>query len=335
MIGKTLLQRGRLLLLAAMGLAVLGVAINSASAVAQEVNKGSSTLKVAPLRTDITVDPGDTKTVKITITNPTDRDLRVRPVQNDFVAEGENGAPAFMLNEGEAASKYSLKKYLSPLDNIDLPASETVTLDVQLVIPANADAGGYFGAIRFEPVDAATGGQVNLNTSIASLILLRVSGDAPERLSLTDFEVQQRGRTSKWFTTDDNLSTLVRFENGGAVQLGPIGKISIMKGDDVAFEHNFNQGEQTDVILPDSARRWSVPVDEVGGFGKYTATATFSYGSKNETVEIDYSFWIIPRTVIISVVVGVIVLLAAVVGVIAYIRSRGERSRSKRPRGRR
>lgn len=334
MVVRTLLQRGLLATLSLVTVTSLALALTTPVG-AQEANQGNSTLKVAPLRTDVTMDPGETRTVKITVTNPTGRDINVRPVQNDFIAEDEKGTPAIILDENEFAPKHSLKRFMTPLENIVLPGNESVTVEVELVVPANAEPGGYFGAVRFDPVDLADGGQVNLNTSVASLILLRVNGNAPERLVLSDFEVQQKGRSSTWFMDDKDLTTLVRFENSGNVQLSPIGKLSILKGDKVVHETDFNDKDLKDTILPDSARRWNIEVGDIGGFGKYTAMGTFTYGSSNETVEVESSFWIIPRAMIIGAVAGIVVLLAAIAGLVVYLRNSSSNKKSRSARGRR
>lgn len=285
----------------------------------------ANTLRVAPLRTDVTADPGESKTVSITVTNPTVQTVRVSPIQNDFVAEGEDGTPALILEEDQFAPKHSLKRMLQPLQSVDIPAGESRVVDVVISVPADAEAGGYFGAIRFAPTDPDTGGQVNMSASVASLILLRVNGDAPEKLTLTDFDVQQAGVAKTFFTNADSMSVMTRFFNEGGVQLSPIGKISITKGNTLVHEIDFNNKEQRDMVLPDSARRWSMPITAVDGFGKYTVTGTFTYGLTNQTIEITKSFWMVPMSMIIAAGVALVIIVAVVVGLI--IRSRN-RSRS-------
>ena len=180
----------------------------------------ANSLKVSPLRTDVSIDPGETKTVKITISNPTGSAVSVRPVQNDFVADGEDGTPALILEEAEYAPSHSLKRFLQPLESFTLEGGESRTIEATIAVPEDAEPGGYFGAVRFMPTSPDGGGQVNLSASVASLILLRVNGDAPEKLSLTDFTIQQNGRSATFFTASDNMSASVRFKNDGDVQAG-------------------------------------------------------------------------------------------------------------------
>jgi hypothetical protein len=75
------------------------------------------------------------------------------------------------------------------------------------------------------------------------------------------------------------------------------------------------------MVLPDSARRWDVPLKNIGSFGKYTVTATFTYGTKNQSIEVSKSFWIIPLYVILASVGGLILLIALIVGIWLFLRS--------------
>ena len=273
----------------------------------------ANTLRVSPLRTDVEADPGGTTTLRVTVTNPTDNDIMVNPIQNDFVAEDEDGTPALILEEDEYAPKRSLKRLLQPLEAVLVPAGESRQIEVTINVPADAEAGGYFGAVRFAPTDPDTGGQVNMSASVASLILLRVNGDLPESLALTDFDLQQNGVPKAFLTSPENLTYSVRFKNESDVQLAPIGKVSIVKGDTIVYEDDFNAGEQRGMILPESARRWSASVTDVSSFGKYTISGTFTYGTTNQTIDVSKTFWMVPIAFIIGGAVLLLLVVAAIV----------------------
>lgn len=289
------------------------------------VENTANTLKVTPVRTDITADPGETKVVEITVTNPSTEVVVVRAIQNDFVAGDEDGTPALILDENEYAPKRSLKRFMTPIENVTVPAGESVAVPVTITVPATASAGGYFGALRFAPTAPNSGGQVNLSASVASLILLRVNGDASEKLTMSEFVIQQAGKGGSWFMNTNDITAHVRFKNDGDVQLGPIGKISVKKGDKVVYEADFNNKDRRDMILPESARRWTIPVDKVSEMGQYTVSATFTYGSKNETMTIERSFWIIPVGVAIGAAVLGLLIIAVIIWLI--IRARGSGSK--------
>lgn len=324
-------QRNRVSIRWVVALALAVITIPSlASSPSFAATNTANVLKVSPVRSDTEVQAGTKKTVQVTVTNPTDSAISVRPVENDFVAGDERGTPALILDETKYASTHSLKRFLSPLENVTVPAKQSRTIDVTITVPKDAQPGGYFGAVRFVPAALEDGGQVNLSASAASLILLTVPGPAVEKLDLTDFVIQQNGKTGDMFANPNNLQVSARFQNKGSVQAGPFGKVSVLKNDKVVYATDFNNKEPRDMILPDSARRFDVPLKDIETFGHYTVKATFTYGKSNQTIEVTKSFWVIPQMVIIGAIVGVLVLIGLIVMIILLVRNRKRRSLSSR-----
>jgi hypothetical protein len=285
----------------------------------------ANTLKVSPVRSDIEVEAGKSKTVRTTISNLTNAPITVRPLTNDFVAGDERGTPALILDADEFAPTHSLKKFMGPLEDVTIPANESVAVEVVITVPADAQAGGYFGAVRFAPIDPDTGGQVNLSASVASIILMTVPGPAVEKLTLTDFAVRQGGKNGSFFSSANDIETSFRFESQSNIQLAPFGKISVKQGDKVVYDYDFNNTDPKDMILPDSARRWDVPLKNIESFGHYTVYATFTYGKTNQTIETSTSFWVIPW-IVIAVAVGAVLLLVGIILAIVLAARRRRRS---------
>lgn len=296
----------------------------SAASAAQDTT--ANTLKVMPVRSDIEISPGERKTVPVSVVNLTGGPILVRPIANDFVAGDERGTPALILDEKEFASTHSLKRFMAPFKDVTIPAKQTRVIDVVITVPANAQAGGYFGAVRFAPTDPDGGGQVNLSPSVASIILLTVPGEMVEKLTLTNFDVKQDGRASWYYTSGKGIQASFRLENKGSAQMGPFGRVSVKKGDKVVYEYDFNNKEPRDMVLPNSARLWDVPLDKIDGFGRYTVSATLSYGKKNQTIEVAETFWIITPTAMIVGGVALVALLLLIVALWLFIRSRKKRA---------
>ena len=309
---KTNTLRNSLLLLSSGLMLVLGNTTAFAatkSAASPTVN--TQQLKISPVRTDLTIAPGTTGTVKVIVTNLTVA-ITVEPIENDFVAGGEEGQPALILSPDSYAPSHSLKRFMLPLQNVTIPPLSGVSVPVQIVVPKTAQAGGYFGAIRFEPTSGGSSNtnSVALSESVASLILMTVPGPTFEQLSLTNFNVQQNGSSSSNFRTPNDLSLYLRFENLGNLQEAPFGQIYVQHGKKVVYTYNFNQTQPQNEILPDSYRLWTIPLKGMGKFGKYTVGATLTYGTKGTSIDITKTIWIIPTTYIIA---GVIILVALIV----------------------
>lgn len=296
---------------------------------AQSVNNSTNVIKISPVRSDIQVAPGASKVVQMTVTNLTDAPITVSPIENDFIAGDEKGTPALILDADKYAPTHSLKRFMSPLANVTVPAQNSVTVEVTITVPKTAQAGGYFGAVRFAPTVPGGGNQVNLNPNAASLILLTVPGPTTEKLNLTNFEIQQKGSIGSFFNNTDDLTVMVRFENKGNIQEGPFGKISVKNFGKSVKEIDFNTTPPRDQILPDSARRWSLPLTDLGTFGYYTVTATMTYGQKNQTVEVSRSFWVIPLAYIIGAIAALVVLIGLIIFLIIFLRAK--RKARRRP----
>lgn len=283
----------------------------------------ANTLKISPVRTDLTIAPGKSGTVTMKVSNLTDAPMVIQSIENDFIAGDEKGTPALILDATKYAPTHSLKRFMVPLKNVTVPAGKIQDITLTINVPANAKAGGYFGAVRFSPVAADGTTSVNLSASAASLILLTVPGDFIEQLNLTDFKIKQNGQLiGDYINSPDHLGLTVRFENKGSLQAAPFGQVYVKQGDKVLYSKDFNQETPRDTILPDSARSWDLPLDKLGTFGQYTIGATFTYGTTNKSVDVSKTIWIIPTSYIIGAIVAVVVLILLIIGLIFFIRSR-------------
>lgn len=282
----------------------------------------ANTLKVSPVRSDVEVKAGSSKTIMTTVTNLTDQPISVKAITNDFIAGDERGTPALILDADKYAPTHSLKKFMQPIGDITIPAKKTEIVNVVIKVPKDAQAGGYFGAVRFAPTDPDGGGQVNLSASVASIILMTVPGPTVEKLTMTDFDIQQGGRTGTYFQSANDLQVSLRLESKSNVQVGPFGKISVKQGDKVVYDYDFNGEDPRDMVLPDSARRWDIPLKNIDSFGYYTVYATITYGKANQTIEISKSFWVIPWIVIAIAAGAVLLLVGIIIAIIVAIRRR-------------
>jgi hypothetical protein len=294
-----------------------------AASTAATPSASNQVLKVSPIKTDVTVPAGTTGTVKILVSNISDKPITVQPIENDFVAGGENGQPALVLDPNSYAPSHSLKRFMVPLNNVTIAAHDGAQVTVSITVPKVAQAGGYFGAIRFSPIvnGSSSGSSVALSESVASLILMTVPGPTTEQLTMTNFAIQQNGSSSTNFRTPNNLSLFVRFLNKGNLQESPFGQIDVQKGKKVVYSYNFNQADPKKEILPDSARRWTVPLKGFGKFGKYTISGTFTYGTKGETIDVTKTVWIIPTAYIIVIIIIVVLLVLLIGGGWLFLKS--------------
>lgn len=74
-----------------------------------------------------------------------------------------------------------------------------------------------------------------------------------------------------------------------------------------------------------------VPLNRIEGFGRYTVTALFTYGSKNRSIEVTKVFWVIPMWAIIGAIGAIIIVITGMVALTVYVR---KRRHARRPRAR-
>jgi len=310
--------------------AVVALAVFAPTTLAQTGNvgggssetTGDSSLRVSPVKSELSAKPGESKKVTIYVQNVSPNTVTLKPVSNDFIADNsENGSPSIIFDDNEYAPTHSLKRFMQPLPNITVGPNERKSVEVTINIPHNAQAGGYYGAVRFAPVlpDGTT--SVSVEGSVASLILLRVEGNIVENLTLKQFAVLQKGKEVNRLSSPKDVEVLVRLENKGNVHVAPFGEVFVQKGDKIIHKAKFNDTKPAGTILPDSVRKWTVPADKLGSFGKYKITAVIGYGTSNKTINVEKTIWVIPSIMIFAAIVGVIILIAIIVAIVMALRA--------------
>lgn len=301
----------------------LGSHISAQSSTTRERSNSnvSNAMKVSPLRTDVVIRPGEMRKVTVVVQNVTTKVLTLKPIENDFIAGDENGVPDIILDEDKYAPTHSLKRFMTPLPLITVQPGERQVVEVPITVPATAQAGGYYGAVRFAPASTTSGNNVNVSGSVASLILLTVPGNTVESLQLTDFTIRQDKKEVSRLSSPDNVDVLVRLDNKGNVHVAPFGSINVQKDGKLIYSAKINDLKPAGVILPDSSRKWSIPVEKLGKFGKYEISATLGYGGSGETIEVKKTIWIIPGAYIFFAIVAIAALIILIVLIIIGLRA--------------
>ena len=304
-----------LLVLGVTLLTTLGSAGPVGAAGAPNPGTGGNGLRISPVRTDITVAPGKKQVVNITITNVTTAPATLQTIVNDFIANpNETGNPAIILDPKAYAPSHSLKRFVEAGGNFNLAPGQQKIIPITLNIPANAAGGGYFGAVRFAPAAAQTGPNINVSLagSVGSLILLKVPGNVKEQLDIASFDVRRNDHPSSFFTSSKDLQATVRFQNQGNIQEEPFGKILLKsRTGKLLASYEINNTDPPGSVLPDSIRKFNVPVKGIGKYGKYKLEGNFGYGSSGQLISGSTTFYVIPTALII--------LFIAVVGLLAFL----------------
>lgn len=294
--------------------AALGLVV--APVLAQAPPQSGNGFRISPVRSEYVIDKGKSETMTVTIENPANVPTRADLIVNDFVAsDQEDGEPRLILNENESAPKNSFKSLVGDLADIELGPSEKKDVTVRISVPENANAGGYYGAIRVVPISGGIGdANVGLTASVGSIVLVRVPGNLSERLDLLEFTAAQDGKAKSFFTSGD-VSSLIRLKNEGDIHVKPFGKVQVknMFGK-VVHEYELNLDDRTkerDNILPASTRRFEDTFPDKNWLGRYTISANIGYSSGGgDLISTQTTFWYMPGWSLFVLLILVIALAA-------------------------
>ncbi len=266
---------------------------------------------VEPGKTEIFVNPGESVTKSITITNRIGKTVKFKLTTEDMVGTNDSQSPIKLL--GDEKGPYSLKNFIQPeISEFSLDLGERITIPVKVSIPLDAEPRGYYGAliVSNEPEVLGDGqsketeGKARLVSRIGSLFLLRINGEGNESGSLEDFKIIG---PNKAFYENRPKGFEISFKNNGNVHLVPHGKIIIRNilGKDIGeipVDAYFS--------LPDSIRYREILWQEGTGLGRYTANLSLFPGYGNENEEASVSFWIIPWKILAVTFIGLIILIS-------------------------
>lgn len=271
-------------------------------------------LEISPPLLELDADPGETLRTEIRVRNITGLDVRTVGSVEDFVARDESGTPR-ILGDSDEASPYPLAEYVQRVPELELAPTEQKSAEIIIDVPENASPGGHFGVVRFSGTAAdpnQEGSIVDLRASVGVLILLNVSGDTTEELTVEELFVSRDGQKGRFFETGP-FTFSTRLKNSGNVYLQPAGELSVTNlfGKEVATIPFNNNDDDKRNVLPDSIRRFDEELNEKDvWFGRYTLAADLQYGPEGTRAQDSVDFWVIPYKI-----VGVVLLMLVAVGI--------------------
>jgi hypothetical protein len=294
-------------------------------------------LEIAPPVIYLTVNPGQQVKTQIFLRDISSGELIVTGEANDFTASGEDGTPKLILNSDAGDNPYTMKTWIVAPAELRLVPREVKTMQITINVPKDASPGGHYGLIRFTATPPALKSSgVSLSTSLGALMLVTVNGAVSEKLSVSDFSVNYKGKTASVFQSGP-LNFAERIKNEGNIHEQPTGQVIIkdMFGRKVATL-NINLPPRN--ILPASTRKFEQPLDKsvIGNkrlFGRYTASLTVNYGKNKQSTTSSLAFWVIPyrliAIVILALIAGFFVLRYAIRRYNKYILGTSSRRRKK------
>lgn len=251
---------------------------------------------IKPAKVELTLAPGEKKETTLTLSNNTPLPLHVDISFEDVGANMQaspDDEPVKLL--GTQGGEYSLHDLFSiSRSSFDLLSGKEVEVPVSIAIPRDAEAGGRYGSVVFTfhpvaPPGAPQPANVAIESRIATLFFVRVSGDAKEEGKLVAFGLFNNARSVSAPSSDHPLRFQVAYENTGNVHLDPYGGMTLSS----FFGNKKIVPIDPWVVLPGATRMREVSISDLP-VGYYHARIELNRGYKDVVDDREVSFWVLP-----------------------------------------
>jgi len=266
-------------------------------------------LTVAPARQELIINPGEKTAVIIKFLNqgtePVSGILKVA----DFIVEDNEGSPTFLEGPTQLSPRFSAASWVElPYDRITIAPKDKVLIQAKIAAPQDAQAGGRYIAVYFEPggtlpeeatSSASQEAITPITIRIAGLISIRVAGPVEENAYVKQLKAPRFLEYGPILITTEIL-------NKGNYHIKPKGTITIYS----LFGKKIDQQllkEQN--IFPDVSRLYENKLGQKWLLGKYKIELNASYGETGQILTATVFTWVFPWKITLVIVLAVVIIL--------------------------
>lgn len=278
---------------------------------------------IGPGKNELWLDPGDSGTRNLMVTNRYGKDMVFKIQIEDFRGSRQVGENIVLL--GQEKGPYSLRDFLhTETTDFILKHGQRISIPIEITVPADAQPGGLYGAVIVvaqpvltptTPSDRVITGNLTVISRLASLFFVRVNGAAKEDGFLKEFT------TSQYFYTMPQISLRALYENNGNVYLNPYGFIEIKnilgtKIDEIKIDPYF--------VMPDAIRLKEFNLERPFMFGWYRAHIFLNRGYGDIVDEKAVNFLVLPWKIVAGVLLGVSLLILSAMFIFNWFKNNFE-----------
>lgn len=271
-------------------------------------NKG---LTVSPAFQQINLNLNESeRAIEFKITNNRSTVQNINLSTADFNTLGESGGLVFVgTNPTEIQKKYGLAHWLR-LDKtkITVQPKQTVTIKASVLNESDLTPGGHYGALLFSiGTDSGQGqSKISLQPIASSLLFVTKLGGDTHKLELSNVDAKHN-----IFNLPKEVN--LRFKNTGNTHLIPRGTVSLVAPDGRTVKKGIIN-ENSNLILPESYRIYTVPLNEIAGSskpGNYKLSVDFRFDGYDKYRSYQSGmFYVSPKIFLVLI----LILLAVVSG---------------------
>ena len=218
--------------------------------------QGQESLKfsITPPLFKISMNPGQTWPGTVKLVNNNSYAVTMYAEVLDFKS-GATGGVEFIKDSGGGKREGALSSWVEiNREPIVIESGQSQEIPFNIKLPADAGPGGHYAAILIgskPPEATAEGSAIKISSMLASLLLVRVSGEVVERGEIREFSVE------KSLSGDLSAKFKVKFANTGNTHLLPQGELRLTNlwGETRAV-FPINQKSNFGNVLPNSEKVW-------------------------------------------------------------------------------
>lgn len=263
-----------------------------------QIHAGSTGLTIQPIKISETIEPGNSISGAISLTNASDQKVRVEMTVEDFIpAAGSTNIQFVGRTEGVTTVRDWIT--LETPEDFVFEKGEAKQMKFTIKAPPDAEPGGHFGVIFFKASELETAGSLKVGTRVGVLIFITVPGNQLQKGKVLDF-------SGPFFIQKGPVPFTIKFENTGTVHFEPKGVITIknISGKEVGKVQVSGQA-----VLPSGVRDLAAAWDAQGLLlGRYTAELNIFDGEGNELTADSIAFYAFPLWYLLGFVIVVIAL---------------------------
>jgi len=258
----------------------------------------AQSLEVSPPSQEIKGNPGQQVAIKAKLRNKSFSTVNIKIRIEDFTATGQEGQVALLEKNVDSLKSWSLLS----VEGFSLKSNEQKEVTALVTIPESA-AGGHYGSFVFSVVgEAPEPGTASLAQEVASLFLMKISGEVREDLILTDFKVPR-------FMEFGPIPMELKYKNSGNVHIKPFGLINVRNIFGRTVKDVVVRGETN--VFPGATRVLRASLDKKFMIGLFTAEVLVNYGAKNENLTSTVNFFVFPVRIVVAVLLLAFILFKA------------------------
>lgn len=269
-------------------------------------------LIVAPARQTLTADPGKTVNFAVRFYNTGTEPISGTFKAADFIVNNSEGSPNFLEGPTTLSKRFAASEWVTlSAEKGTIPASGMVTIQGSVKVPSDANPGGKYFAVFFEPVanipspsGARQEESSGVSVRIAGLVYLRVSGPITEGATVTKF-------MAPGFLEYGPVDITTEIKNYGDYHITPKGDVTIKD----MFGHVVAKETLKEVnIFPDASRQIVTKMGTKWMLGRFTANLNAVYGESGNTLSSTLAFWVFPWKLAVVIILAIIIII--LIGVI-------------------